>query len=385
MRLNYDLFYNNHMDKINVLDALDNGDLIIRDLDELDQDSYQKLPIMDLSSYGNEIVNHLKGIGSDVLNDFLNGKIKQPKDLKKAIKKETLSHFGIQIKTKKSSKGISKAKDLKSMPLSDFAVMSGILMVVNAKLGEIISREKAIVEFLEVDKQTELKANFLTLNKIVKDYHHNFDNEKFLTNRELQVLEIRRNAEHNILFYKELAEKKVKSFEKGIHMEIDKALDEIQSRMQFYRLALYIYAYSSFLDVVLLENYSTTFIDSVLEDIDSHANQYVEFYEKTSKVVRRMADKSGKSTALKGASSFTSLLGKAFANFKANKKADQMENKSKSLSEKQVSSVDDMVNKFSNNKDAGISDITSNLIQLNNIYNNQSEIIIDQEFVYIKK
>ena len=44
-----------------------------------------------------------------------------------------------------------------------------------------------------------------------------------------------------------------------------------------------------------------------------------------------------------------------------------------------------IVNKFSNNKDTGISDITSNLIQLNNIYNNQSEIIVDQEFVYIKK
>ena len=373
------------MDKFNILDALDNGDLIIRDLDELDQSKYQKLPIMDLSSFGGEIVGHLKDIGENVLGDIVNGKVKQPKDLKKVIKKETLSHFGIQVKTKKGSKNITKAKDIKAMELSDFAIMSGILMVINAKLGEIISREKDIVEFLEVDKQTELKANFLTLNKIVKDYHHNFDNEKFLTNRELQVLEIRRNAEHNILFYKELAEKKVKSFEKGIHMEIDKALGEIQSRMQFYRLALYIYAYSSFLDVVLLENYTTTFIDSVIEDIKNHEDQYIEFYEKTAKTVRHMADTSGKSAALKGASSFTSVLGKVFGKFKSEKNADKLENKSKSLSDKQVNSVEDMVNKFSNNKDAGVSDITNNLIQLDNLYNKQSEIIVDSEYVYIKK
>lgn len=372
------------MDKINVLAALDNGDITIKDLDEIDKSEYNVLPIMDLSSYGNEIVGHLTDIGCDVLKDILEGKVNTPKDFKKTITKKTLTHFGISIKpNKKKSPG--KLKDIKGMELSEFAIFSAILIVVNAKLEEIISREKSIVDFLEIDKQTELKANFLTLNTIVREYHHNFESEKFLTNREMQVLDIRRSAEHSILFYKEMAEKKVNAFRKGIHVEIDKALAEIQGRTQFYKLALYIYAYSSFLDVVLLENFSASFIDSIIEDITNHSTQYVEYYEDTAKVVKHMAESSGKSQAMKGASSITSGLSKLFGKMKADKQADKLENSSKSLSDKRSMSVDDMVNKFSNNADAGVQDIVDNLIWLKNIHSKQSEIIVDAEYIYIEK
>ena len=182
-----------------------------------------------------------------------------------------------------------------------------------------------------------------------------------------------------------MAEKKVNSFMKEIHIEIDKALNEIQSRIQYYRLALYIYAYSSFLDVVLLENYSNSFINSVIEDITNHSSQYVEFYSNTASVVKQMAEKSGKSKAITGASLVTSTIGKLFNKMKADKQATKLESSSKSLKEKRDNSVNDMVVKFSNNKDAGVEDIIDNLRYLKNINNNEAEIIVDADNIYIKK
>lgn len=372
------------MEKSNILAALNDGEFIIRDLDDINKDEYCALPIMDLSSFGNEIANQLTDIGLDIFNDLLNGKIQQPKDLKKSITKNTLSHFGIEIKSKKKTNK-SNLKDIKSMELSEFAIFSAILIVINSKLTEIIAREKAIVEYLEIDKQTALKADFLTLNTIVREYHHNFENEKFLNSREAQVIEIRRNAEHSVLFYKELADKRVSEFKKGVHLEIDKALNEIQTRFKYYRLALYIYAYSSFLDVVLLENFSKSYIDSIIEDIANHTTQYVDFYNETSKVVKRMAEKSGKSQAMKGASSITGAVGKLFNKMKADKQANKLENSSKSLTEKRVSSVEDMMARFANNEDAGVNDVIENLIYLKNLYNKETEVIVDSEYVYIKK
>ena len=373
------------MDKINILEAFDNGDLVIRDLDEIDKDSFVVLPIMDLSSYGSEIVGQLSDIGLDIFNDILNGKIQQPKDLKKSITQNTMSHFGVQIKRKsKGSKG-KKLKDIKSMELTEFAAFSAILMVINNKLGEIIAREKAIVDFLEVDKQTEMKANFLTLSTIVREYHHNFENEKFLQNRELQVLEIRRNAEHQILFYKEMADKKLKGFKKGIHIEVDKALNEIQGRLQYYRLGLYIYTYASFLDVVLLENFDKAFIDSIIEDINNHTTQYVDFYNESAEIVQHMAEGSGKSLGMKGASKITGAIGKLFGKMKAEKQATKLNDSSKAIKDKNDTSLVDMMEKFANNKEAGVDDIVENLIYLENLYNKDPAVIVDAEYLYIEK
>ena len=372
------------MDKNNILAALDNGELTIKDLDIINKDEYCALPIMDLSSFGNEIVNQLTSIGTDVLNDILNGNISNVADLKKSLKSNTLSRFGLEIKRNKN-KTKKNLKDINSMELTEFAVFSAILVVINSKLTDIIAREKAIVEFLEIDKQTALKADFLTLNTIVREYHHNFDNEKFLHSREAQVIEIRRNAEHNVLFYKELAEKRIAGFKKGVHIEIDKALNEIQTRFKYYRLALYIYAYSSFLDVVLLENFSEEFINSIIEDITNHSTQYIDFYNETSKTVKQMAEKSGKSQAMKGVSSITSAFSKLFSKIKANKQADKLENSSKSMAEKRESSVEDLVTRFSDNKDAGVDDVIENLKYLKNLYNKESDVIIDSEYIYIKR
>ena len=372
------------MDKNNILAAFDNGELTIKDLDNINKDEYCALPIMDLSSFGNEIVNQLTNIGTDVLNDILNGNISNVADLKKSLKSNTLSRFGLEIKRNKN-KTKKNLKDINSMELTEFAVFSAILVVINSKLTDIIAREKAIVEFLEIDKQTALKADFLTLNTIVREYHHNFDNEKFLHSREAQVIEIRRNAEHNVLFYKELAEKRIAGFKKGVHIEIDKALNEIQTRFKYYRLALYVYAYSSFLDVVLLENFSEEFINSIIEDITNHSTQYIDFYNETAKTIKQMAEKSGKSQAMKGASSITSAFSKLFSKMKADKQADKLENSSKSMAEKRESSVEDLVTRFSDNKDAGVDDVIDNLVYLKNLYNKESDVIIDSKYIYIKR
>ena len=371
------------MERNNILEVIDNGEITIKDLDTVNKNDYYSFPIMDLSSYGNEIVNHLSIIGQDVLKDLVSGKIKTNKDFKKSLKNNTFSHFGIVVKSNKKKTG--DLKDIKSMNLTEFTVFSAILAVINSKLSEIIDREKSIVEFLETDKQTELKADFLTINTIIREYHHNFDNEKFLNSRESQIIDIRRKAEHNVLFYKELAEKKLNTFKKGVHLEIDKALNEIQMRFQYYRLALYIYAYSSFLDVVLLENFKEKFVNSIIEDISKHSSQYSDFYDESSRVIKQMAEKSGKSQALKGASSITGAFSKLFNKMKAEKQASKLENSSKSILDKRTASVETLIENFSKNKDAGVEDIIQNLSYLKSLYNNESEIIIDSECIYIKK
>ena len=121
-------FYNYFMDKNNILAALDNGELTIKDLDNINRDEYCALPIMDLSSFGNEIVNQLTSIGTDVLNDILNGNISNVADLKKSLKSNTLSRFGLEIKhnKKKTKKNL---KDINSMELTEFAVFSAIFTI----------------------------------------------------------------------------------------------------------------------------------------------------------------------------------------------------------------------------------------------------------------
>ncbi len=83
-----------------------------------------------------------------------------------------------------------------------------------------------------------------------------------------KVLDIKHEAEQQILFYRELI---IKSTNKKLFIvtdtEIKKQLIKIQDYFKDYQLAVYLFSFSSYIDVLLLENYNKSFLDEISKKI----------------------------------------------------------------------------------------------------------------------
>lgn len=365
------------------------NNISVKNIDDLKMDDYLVFPTQELSSFGDEIKENLLDLGANILNGYLSGE-NDGKSLKDAVVDTAANmveeKLGISAETVKSLTSKISVKDIGKLELNATSIVAfAMFVVVMKKLDTIIAYEKAIIDFLETDKLTKLKANLLALNAIVRDYPYNYDNEKFLNNREMQVIDIKREAEHNLIFYKEMLERVLKSEDNTLNIDADRLVESIKKKIEYYRLALYIYSYSCFLDTILLENYNKKYIDSVLNDINKYVNEYDGLYEDASKKIKKYTTNSIKSAFMKGVSATSNFLGGLLGKTKAQEKSKKLIDKSKSIDEKREKSIEDVALKFEDYKKSGIEDIIENFNLFKKLNNEDTEVIISEDMVYIKK
>ena len=122
-----------------------------------------------------------------------------------------------------------------------------ILKCIDKKLDTIQRTQKEILNFLEQDKISQLKADSDILLKSLKDFYYNYDNEIFRNSEVIMINEIYRNSIKDISFYKW----KIKDFfANNKKMSLNEKIFEINRIFGAYRLALYNYSFSLFLKIL---------------------------------------------------------------------------------------------------------------------------------------
>ena len=149
------------------------------------------------------------------------------------------------------------------------------LMEINKKLEGIQSSIDQVLRFLETDKQAKQRGNLRTLAEIMEDFKRKGSDSKFCENRNYTVQEIQRDARQNIEFYKTRIETAVKE-KKTFHSQKDvrEYVGSITTSFAEYQLACYLYAYSTFLDIVLRKDFEEGSIDSCRSKIIRIAEDY---------------------------------------------------------------------------------------------------------------
>ena len=265
--------------------------------------------------------------------------------------------------------------------------MALAIMAINKSLEEVADNQKTIIAFLETDKQTQLEGDLVVLSEIIREYQHNWSNQQFRNNREMQVLDIKRSAEQNILFYREMVERELTK-KKFVRLNTDKTLDDIQNKFRYYRLALYLYSFSSFLDVMLLENYDASYLNSVTERIRNYSKEYEEFHEKSTEGVGELAKTSVQSRALQGLSVAGGFLGKQIAKIpdKGNriKIDDFLIEKSEKMDQKQKVAIERTKDDFSASGKNEAMLFVDKIDLVNKLYNEPIKICFDSENIYLQ-
>lgn len=166
------------------------------------------------------------------------------------------------------------------MPIDPMMMVVAVaLMTIEKKLDGIQESVEEVLQFLKLEKQSSQRGNLNMLAEIMDDYKLNCQNEQFCLSRSQAVLSIKKDAHRDILFYQEqIATEQQK--QKTLHGAKDsqQLLDSVSYQFAEYQLACHLYAYSSFLDVMLQRTFDKAILDGVTEKMLSLAKRYEALY-----------------------------------------------------------------------------------------------------------
>lgn len=191
-------------------------------------------------------------------------------------------------------------KKLTPVPVDPVSlVMAAALVAIDKRLDAVQAAQTEILDFLQAQNEAALRADLLTLSDVLQDYRFNWDNPTFCTNKHLQVQEIRRSAEQNLLLYQRRTEAALAGVKKRpSDDEQRRSLAAVGAEFHYYRMSVYLYAFASFLEATLLGNFRSDYLENVCRKVEAHEQQYRAFYLACCDRVAEIASSSAETQAI---------------------------------------------------------------------------------------
>ncbi len=265
-------------------------------------------------------------------------------------------------------------------------LMAVAITAVTKKLDQIEAAQKDIIEFLQLKEKAKMRGNIAVLQEILYEYKYNWDNDKYKNNKHIQVQEIKRDAEQSIILCRSQIEKNVRK--KGwLHSDqnVKAKIQKVQDEFKDYELAMYIFSFSSFLEVMLLENFGSEYLNTVTDKIQSYASKYHDLREECYQMIEGDSKTSIEAYTLKGFASLSNLLGKGIAKIskisdtQMDEKFIELGDKVQNKSEKRTESTMEF---FAHEQCTCVNPFIDNINMVNRIYNEPIELLFDNENIY---
>ncbi|MER2149746.1 MAG: hypothetical protein ABS987_11430, partial [Ruminococcus sp.] len=188
--------------------------------------------------------------------------------------------------------------------------IAAMLMTVTAKLDEIKQEQDNLMAFLEQKEKAVLEGNLRFLSDILNNYKLNWNNKKYIAANHIKVLDIKQASEQSIMLFKSQVHSVIK--EGALFhttKKINKSVNDLLARFDDYRLAVYMYAFSSYVDVLLLENFESSFLQKIAEKIKNYALEYREIYSDVYTSLERYTKRSVRSIVSRSTAGVVKTLG----------------------------------------------------------------------------
>ena len=274
-----------------------------------------------------------------------------------------------------------------AMPLDPTMLfMSAALMAIERKLDDIKELQQDIIDYLKAKEKARIVGNINVLTEVLNNYKYNWDNDKYKTNKHILVQDIRKDAEQSLLLCRNQIEHLLTK--KGLFhsdKEVNTKISKLQGDFREYQQALFLYSFSAFLEVMLLENFDSQYLKSVTDRIKEYAFNYRELYTSCYNQLEGFSQGSVQSFLLKGLAVISKgaggLIGKIpvvskgsvdEALVSAGEKLDKVNTKK---TQKTMKILAESASKCS-------SLFVENIEEVNRIYNQPHEILFDTENIY---
>lgn len=297
--------------------------------------------------------------------------------------------FWGSIKKSDGSSTMAKLKEVNPnnvMALDPTVMMMSVALAgIEQELGEIKELSKQIFSFLEHEKESEIESDLEILNRSISDFRFNLEDEKYLINNHKQVMDIKRTANKNMLFYKkEIKDDLSKDKLFTTNNSMNSIIEDIQKKFGYYRLSLYIYSFSTFMEILLLGNYKNDYLLSKKEELDELDNEYSEVFNNALEYVKKNANKSLEGNVLSGLGSAGKAIGNLAEKVKIKNVDNWLNEKGDNLKQSGQNIKDEFATKFDDMRESNSRPFINQIEKVDCIYNNTKEIYFDKENIYLK-
>lgn len=267
--------------------------------------------------------------------------------------------------------------------------MAAALMHIEKKLDAIQETQEEILEFLEEKERAVLLGNLNVLGDVMSNFKYNWDNDTYKTNKHILVQQIKKEAEASIILYRDQIAKKLKR-RSLVHsdQEVKGTLKKLQTQFKDYQLALYLYAYSTFLEVMLLGNFSEAYLDSVEQRISEYSFQYRSLYTECYSLMEDYSKSSIQSGMLSGLAVASKFMGEAIAKVPVISKSQLDENLIEAggrlgrCGEKRAAAA---LEGLAQTRMSVTRPFVENIRAVNDLYNKPVAYLFDRDHVYVQQ
>ena len=267
-----------------------------------------------------------------------------------------------------------------------------VLMVValasiNKKMDTIAKAQNDIYDFLKLKEESELKGNVEFLHKVFDEYRYNWDNDRYKNSKCNAVQEIKRMSEGTIHEFRERIIREIGKKVNVLHgeKEIKSKIERLMQNFQDYELALYMYAFASFLDVMLIENYQEEYLKSVANSIENYVDKHNQLHEECCCQIEDMTKSSIQSRLTQGLAQFNKALGDGIAKIPKISDGQIDENliaRSEKNLEKNIHRVEKNMETLSSIGCDCIEPFINNVRTMSKLFNEGIDILFDNENMY---
>ena len=267
--------------------------------------------------------------------------------------------------------------------------MAVALMSIDKKVDCILETQQEIIEFLEQKEKSNLKGSLDTLYDVLNNYKYNWNNEIYKTNKHILVQNIKHEAAKSIDFYQNRISNKLKK-QSFLHSDqsVKSKIRKIYSEFKNYKLALYIFSFASFIEVILLGNFNSEYLNSICQKIESLSLKYRELYTECYNCMEGYANTSMESHLLNGLSAVSKVSGNLIAKIPVVNKSpidEVLIGTSGRLEELESNKNNKTLKNIIDVKSSEVLLFVDNINTLNKLYNEPIEFLIDKEYIYIKE
>lgn len=266
-------------------------------------------------------------------------------------------------------------------------LMAVALFSIEQELGKIEETQKRILSFLETEKESEIEADVETLMDIVRKYKMNWNNDRFLSGSENIVLMIQRNARKNMLVYQKMileltGKKQLLVAQNNIKQEYS----ELVKKFKYYRLSLYTFALSSFMEIMLSGNFQESNIDGIRNEVLKASETYRLSFEKSSLYLERLGSSSVETNVLNGIGAASNAVGKLIGSIPLVKEGpvDELLLKGGHNLKKNAGGMEKKAaHRFASIGNPGVGTIVEKMDDISKIYNHTERICFDDKRIYL--
>lgn len=290
-----------------------------------------------------------------------------------------------------------KNKDTKSpgeskMPIKALSidpatlVMATLLISIDKKLDAVQEGQQEIYGFLVQKEKSQARGNLNFLSDVLSHYKFNWNNDKYKASNHIKVLDVRQDSEQQIDFYSEQIKSQLKkrSFLLG-DKDVAKLIEKVRSEFNNYQLALYLLAFSSLVEVLLLENFDSSYLSSIINRIEGHASNYQALYEVGYDRFEDYSKSSIQSSVLKSLAGASRIAGKTISKVPGMGESQldsTLIDRGDKLTDFASRRTEEIVKLLGDSQTDFIQPFIDNIAMIKRLHNDPVEVVFDSENIY---